>query len=250
MQVDSVGCPLEIVKDSDEDGIMDDNDKCPTMKEDMDGFEDTDGCPDLDNDQDGILDEKDKCPNDGEDFDSYKDTDGCPDVDNDGDGVPDVNDKCPGTDETFQQGTNTRETINEYKDEDGCPDKKPKKIKKGKMILRGVNFESGSAALTEESYPILDQVYESLEAYPEVKVEIRGYTDNRGSYQYNLELSQKRAEAVRQYLINRGIDPKRLIAKGYGPADPIAPNSTRAGRAQNRRIEFHRIDTADDEEEE
>lgn len=242
IQVDEDGCPIEIIKDTDEDGILDEHDKCPTMKEDMDGFEDMDGCPDLDNDQDGMLDTGDKCPNDAEDFDGYKDQDGCPDTDNDGDGLPDASDKCPGTDETAAQGTATRETHNDFKDDDGCPDTKPKEIKKGKMILRGVKFESGSAALTDDSYPILNDVYESLDAYPEVSVEIRGYTDNRGNYQYNLDLSQKRAAMVKTYLVNRGVDASRIVAKGFGPADPIASNKARAGRAQNRRIEFQRVD--------
>jgi OOP family OmpA-OmpF porin len=212
------------------------------MKEDMDGFEDMDGCPDLDNDQDGKLDEQDKCPNQAEDIDNFQDDDGCPEIDNDQDGIADANDKCPGTDATVSGGENTKETRNEFKDDDGCPDEKPKEIKKGRMILRGVNFESGSAALKDESYYILNQVFESLEAYPEVKVEIRGYTDNRGGYQYNIDLSQKRAETVMNYLVNRGIDSSRLSAKGFGPADPVASNKSRDGRAQNRRIEFHRLD--------
>jgi outer membrane protein OmpA-like peptidoglycan-associated protein len=242
VQVDENGCPLVIVKDTDEDGILDENDKCPTMKEDMDGFEDMDGCPDLDNDQDGILDANDKCPNDAEDFDGYKDQDGCVELDNDNDGIPDKTDKCPGTDDLATQGVDTKENYNSFQDEDGCPDEKPKEIQRGKMILRGVNFESGSAALTPDSYPILDQVYESMVAYPEVKVEIRGYTDNRGSYELNLDLSRRRAETVMNYLVNRGIDTGRIKAKGFGPADPIASNNTESGRAQNRRIEFQRVD--------
>jgi len=123
-------------------------------------------------------------------------------------------------------------------DEDGCPDERPIEQR---LILKGVHFESGSAALTPDSYAVLDQVVRSLMAYPEVRVEIRGYTDSVGSWEYNLKLSQKRAEAVKQYLVNSGIDPNRLVAKGYGEADPIASNKTAEGRAQNRRIEFRRL---------
>jgi OmpA-OmpF porin, OOP family len=101
--------------DSDKDGITDDKDKCPNEPEDMDGFEDTDGCPDYDNDLDGIYDSQDKCPNEAEDFDGFEDSDGCPDTDNDKDGIPDSLDKCP----------NNPETVNGYKDDDGCPDEKP-----------------------------------------------------------------------------------------------------------------------------
>lgn len=119
------GAPIGVVskkglkrlyKDNDEDAIADDEDKCPDIAEDFDGFNDEDGCPDYDNDEDGMYDTKDKCPNEAEDFDGYMDRDGCPDLDNDGDGVPDAIDKCP----------NRAETFNLYKDEDGCPDEKPK----------------------------------------------------------------------------------------------------------------------------
>ncbi len=223
------GCPDY---DNDGDGIPDDKDHCPELAEDRDGYMDADGCPDKDNDGDGIIDSKDKCPNQAEDFDGFEDEDGCPDLDNDQDGIPDDRDKCP----------NQAETMNGFEDDDGCPDEKPPIMKKGeRIILRGVHFEMGSAQLTPESYAILDTVYESLAANPEVEVEIRGYTDSVGDWNYNLRLSQKRAEVVRQYLVNRGIDPKRLRAVGYGEADPIASNATKAGRAANRRIEFVRI---------
>lgn len=257
---DDDGCPD---LDNDQDGIPDLQDKCPDLAEDIDGFEDGDGCPDLDNDQDGIPDLQDKCPNEPEDFDGeldedgcpdlvkdsdndgipddmdrcplqaedldgYQDDDGCPDLDNDLDGIPDAEDNCP----------NAPETFNGFEDDDGCPDEKPIEQK---FILKGIHFESGSAALTPDSYPILDDVVRSLLAYPEVRVEIRGYTDSVGSAEFNLGLSQRRADSVKQYLVNAGIDPARLIAKGYGEADPVASNDTPAGRAENRRIEFHRL---------
>ena len=219
--------------DNDGDGIPDSLDKCPDKAEDFDGFQDKDGCPDLDNDKDGIPDSLDKCPNKAEDFDGFQDKDGCPDLDNDKDGIPDSLDKCP----------NEPETVNGYKDDDGCPDEKPAPvIKKGaRIILKGVYFESGSASLLSDSYAVLDTVYESLAQNPEVEVEIRGYTDSIGSRAFNLRLSQKRADAVRQYLINRGIDAKRIRAIGFGEDYPIASNRTARGRSENRRIEFVRI---------
>jgi OOP family OmpA-OmpF porin len=99
-------------RDRDNDGIPDNQDRCPTAAEDRDGFEDADGCPDPDNDGDTILDKDDKCPNQAEDSDGFQDTDGCPDPDNDNDGVDDSHDQCP----------DKPETKNGYKDDDGCPD--------------------------------------------------------------------------------------------------------------------------------
>jgi len=241
-KVDDSGCPTVEFKDKDGDGLEDSKDKCPTLKEDMDGFEDMDGCPDLDNDQDGFLDTVDECPNLAEDVDSFKDKDGCPDSDNDEDGIPDKDDKCPGTDQTLRDNIESKENRNDYKDDDGCPDKKPEEIKKGgKMILKGIKFVSGSADLLEESYPNLDLAFESLDAYPKVVVEIRGYTDNTGSKEINTKISQKRAESVMRYLVNRGVDPKRMTARGYGPNNPVASNNSEEGRAANRRIEFYRV---------
>jgi outer membrane protein OmpA-like peptidoglycan-associated protein len=257
---DDDGCPD---LDNDGDGISDKDDRCPDLPEDSDGFEDHDGCPDLDNDQDGIPDSKDRCPNEPEDFDGdqdedgcpdlvkdsdadgiaddldrcplqaedvdgFQDDDGCPDPDNDLDGIPDVDDQCP----------NAPESFNGYQDEDGCPDERPIEQQ---FILRGVNFESGSAALTPDSYLVLDEVIRSLMAYPEVRVEIQGYTDSVGKASYNLELSQRRAEAVKQYLMNAGVDPARMTSRGYGEEAPIASNATPGGRAENRRIEFRRL---------
>jgi outer membrane protein OmpA-like peptidoglycan-associated protein len=108
--------------DADGDGISDDDDRCPTVAEDRDGFEDTDGCPDLDNDKDRIPDATDKCPNEAEDRDGFEDADGCPDLDNDKDGIPDATDKCP----------DKPETINDFEDEDGCPDESPPAADKDK----------------------------------------------------------------------------------------------------------------------
>jgi outer membrane protein OmpA-like peptidoglycan-associated protein len=218
--------------DNDGDGIPDTVDKAPLLAEDIDGFQDDDGVPDPDNDWDGIPDALDGAPNEPEDLDGYQDDDGIPDPDNDNDGVPDVSDKCK----------DVPETINGYRDDDGCPDEVPPPIvEKGeRIVLQGVNFELNSAELTPESYSILDNVFESLSYDPEIQVEIRGYTDNTGGLEYNMKLSQSRAETVRRYLIEKGIDSYRLKANGYGPENPIADNSLPEGRAKNRRIEFYR----------
>jgi outer membrane protein OmpA-like peptidoglycan-associated protein len=212
--------------DRDGDGILDDVDQCPDVAEDVDGFEDEDGCPDFDNDGDGIADNVDNCPDDPEDLEGFQDQDGCPDTDNDKDGILDAEDNCP----------NNPETVNGYKDTDGCPDEKPKEIKQA-LILRGVNFKTASAELLEESYYVLEKVYNSLEAYPNVRVEIAGHTDDRGSDRYNLALSYDRAKSVVNYLIMRGISPNRLIARGYGETKPRMSNDTEEGRYENRRVE-------------
>jgi outer membrane protein OmpA-like peptidoglycan-associated protein len=257
---DTDGCPD---LDNDKDGIPDATDKCPNLAEDFDGFQDEDGCPDLDNDNDGIPDVRDKCPNEPEDFDGVQDDDGCPDIvqDSDKDGIPDDKDKCPllmedfdnfqdadgcpdpdndldGIPDSLDKCPNEPETYNGYMDEDGCPDTRPIEEK---FVLRGVNFETGSASITPDSYAVLDQVVKSLKAYPEVRVEVSGYTDNVGKDDYNLALSQRRADSVKMYLVNAGIGADRIVAKGYGKANPIASNATAAGRAENRRIEFRRL---------
>ncbi len=234
--------------DNDKDGIPDGQDGAPDQPEDLDGFQDDDGVPEFDNDNDGIEDARDASPNEAEDMDGFEDEDGKPDLDNDNDGIPDLLDQCPDQPETF----------NGYLDDDGCPDTKPGQPgepgepivweetsvpEEGvSMILAGISFETGSTTLTANSIGTLDVVYESLVNHPEVLIEIRGYTDAVGSAATNLDLSQRRADAVMDYLINRGIEFNRLRAIGYGEANPIATNDTPEGRSQNRRIEFLRIE--------
>ena len=212
--------------DTDMDNIKDPMDKCPQEAEDKDNFLDDDGCPDLDNDNDGIVDAKDSCPLIAEDLDGFEDSDGCPDLDNDGDGVADVEDKCP--------------NVHGRPDNDGCP--KTKEISRGKLVLSGVSFQTGNSKLTPGSYAILDQIYESLAEWPEVRLEIQGHTDNTSNNMANLKLSQLRADAVRLYLINRGISSARLRAVGYGEEFPLEDNNTVKGREKNRRVELRRID--------
>jgi OOP family OmpA-OmpF porin len=229
-------------KDTDGDGILDKHDKCKTEPEDFDGFEDEDGCPDLDNDNDGIPDLMDQCPNEAEDFDGFEDEDGCPDLDNDGDGILDQDDMCPDEAEVF----------NDFEDEDGCPDELPveeevmveeqEQVEElevmQKIVLEGVHFALNSVKLTDASKAILDDVSMTLQKYPDVEVWIYGHTCDLGTREYNLRLSKGRAEAVYHYLVNKGIDAKRMSTKGFGFDQPIAPNDSEENRSKNRRVEF------------
>ncbi len=245
--------------DTDKDGLTDDIDKCPLQPEDRDGFEDEDGCPDLDNDKDGIPDQTDRCPNEPEDKDGWQDEDGCPDPDNDNDGIPDTTDKCK----------NEPEDVDGWQDEDGCPDtdndsdtvvdlkdKCPNEAGapdnngcpvKYKLVVvtdqkielkQMVFFATDKTKILPKSFPLLNDVAQALKDRSSIHVRIEGHTDSRGSRTHNLKLSQGRAASVRTYLIGRGIAPERMESVGYGPDKPIADNRTRAGRAENRRVEF------------
>ncbi len=153
-------------------------------------------------------------------------------ADTDGDGFMDGDDKCPLEPETF----------NGFMDDDGCPDKKPEIIfeKKSPIVLDGVNFKVGSSELTNSAKLVLDKVVRTLKDYKEMHLEISGHTDSSGSRSLNMKLSRKRAESVRRYLINQGIEEYRLRAIGLGPDHPVISNKTKEGRAKNRRIEFFR----------
>jgi OOP family OmpA-OmpF porin len=226
---DENGCPDP---DNDKDGIEDGKDSCPDAAEDMDGFEDEDGCPDTDNDKDGIEDGKDSCPDAPEDMDGFEDEDGCPDTDNDKDGVPDASDKCP----------DEAETLNGVADDDGCPDKGKSLVlvEEGQIkITQKINFKVNSAEIKgATSFKILDVVASILKMNPDIKIEVQGHTDTTGTREHNLELSQKRAESVMAYLVEKGVAADRLEAKGYGPDVPIADNATKEGKDANRRVEF------------
>jgi outer membrane protein OmpA-like peptidoglycan-associated protein len=227
---DEDGCPEGNKNDRDGDGILDDVDKCPDDPEDFDGFQDEDGCPDPDNDQDGILDVDDLCPNDPEDKDGFEDADGCPDPDNDKDRILDKDDKCP----------NEPETYNGYQDEDGCPDRGRVVVTDTSIeILDMIYFEYDKAIIKKESYPILDAVAATLQGNPSIQlIEIQGHTDERGDDAYNLDLSDRRAHSVRQYLIDKGVDEKRLTAQGYGETQPLDRSHNEKAWAKNRRVAF------------
>ena len=220
------------VADQDGDGIPDDSDRCIDEAEDIDEFQDEDGCPDLDNDEDGIPDETDQCKTEAEDIDQFEDEDGCPDPDNDKDGIPDGVDQCPLEKEIF----------NGNKDEDGCPDRGRELMvvtEDSIQLKEQIRYRRGSARIQGRgSYRILVGVLAVMKTNPGYKLSIVGYTDNRGRPGRNQRLSQARADTVRAYLLRKGIEEGRVEAIGKGVEDPIADNNTRAGRNANRRVEF------------
>jgi OmpA-OmpF porin, OOP family len=219
---DDDGCPDD---DNDADGLNDKIDKCPNDPEDRDGFEDDDGCPELDNDKDGLSDKVDTCPMDPEDKDGFEDDDGCPDRDNDKDGIPDKDDKCPN-----EPGAPP----------DGCPKKYTHVVVTEKKIelKQTVFFDTNKATIKPVSFALLDDVALALKDNPKIKVEVQGHTDSQGDDNFNLKLSQRRAESVRAYLGGKGVAGNRMVPKGYGENVPIADNRTADGRGQNRRVEF------------
>ncbi len=180
--------------------------------------------PVSDRDGDGIYDHQDQCPDKPEDFDGFQDGDGCPDPDNDGDGVPDGRDQCPDT----PKGTKV--------DSKGCA--KVVKEARPAIILKGVNFASDSAELSPRAKVILADVAKTLAQYEDIEIEVRGHTDNRNTFEYNMELSKNRAASVKTYLVEQGIDASRITTMGFGERKPIADNDTPEGMAKNRRVEL------------
>jgi OOP family OmpA-OmpF porin len=229
-------------EDPDKDGIMGEADKCPTEAEDRDGFQDEDGCPDLDNDGDGVADTADKCIGEPEDKDGFQDEDGCPELDNDNDGVPDSADRC----------ATEPESKNGYLDEDGCADEVPEKLRTLTSTPQAVAWKANTAEFAPGATKLLDEMVAVLAEVKDVKIEIGAHTEDTappkgGKFADNAALSQARAEAVRTYLVSKGIDDKRLTAKGYGDSVPLeAPQGLTgpklaAARTKNRRIELKLI---------
>src|SRR6266704_3335382 len=259
--VDATGCPV----DSDADGVPDGIDQCPGTPAGV--HVDAKGCP-VDSDGDGVPDGVDQCPNTPTGV--AVDAAGCP-LDSDKDGVPDGIDQCPNTAAgTTVDAVGCPLPVEAVKptatptppgkcppappgsqvDANGClilfapeaarsptPGAPPRPT----LVLTGVNFETGRSILTRDSYMVLDAVAASLLANPDIRIEVAGYTDSTGRKFTNLRLSQARAVAVRFYLARKGVPPLRMIAKGYGASGYIAPNNTAAGRAQNRRVELHKL---------
>ena len=184
-----------------------------------------------DPDGDGLGDKQDKCPLAREDVDRFEDEDGCPDPDNDGDGVADAVDRCP----------MRPETVNGVKDEDGCPDQGAARVSVGSQkleIAEVIRFEPNGAAIVADSEPLLKEIAATIKAHAHFKVQIEGHTDGWGNPERNVDLSERRAQAVMLFLIEQGVPAQQLSAKGYGPKQPVASNRRREGRALNRRVVF------------
>jgi outer membrane protein OmpA-like peptidoglycan-associated protein len=192
------GCP-------DTDGIQDAEDDCPEVA----GIASLNGCPDTDGD--GIQDEEDDCPN----TPGILAFNGCPDTD--GDGVKDLEDQYPDEAGTIEN--------------DGCPEI-TQEI--GKIIY----FATNDSKLNERNNQILDEVFNTLQNYSSYKVVVEGHTDSSGQASFNQALSEKRANSVMRYLIEKGMSPSRVSAKGYGETRPAVSNDTAEGRRENRRVVF------------
>lgn len=216
-KVDSTGCPL----DEDGDGVGDYKDQCPGTPAGV--KVDEKGCP-LDSDHDGVPDYKDNCPDSPAEAAGHVDSVGCP-LDTDGDGVFDYEDVCP-----------DKAGLKENK---GCPAVKASVKKLFKQALNGIQFESGNAKIKNTSYGILNQIVKVMNENPEYKLDIAGHTDNSGNSAKNQKLSEDRANAVKSYIANKGVDASRMTASGFGDSQPVASNKTKAGKALNRRVAFN-----------
>jgi OOP family OmpA-OmpF porin len=239
--------------DSDGDTIPDALDICPLEPETVNEIRDQDGCPedpavlaaereagadlvlefDGDTDGDGIADLLDACPAEPEDLDTVADTDGCPEDDADADGILDDNDKCP----------LAAEAVNGLDDADGCPEAVSESVAKVSGVVKGITFATGSAELRSSSTPVLKQVLAVLKDNPTWVARVEGHTDDTGDRDDNLDLSARRAAAVKAWLVRRGIPADRVETVGFGPDKPIQPNDADAGRAENRRVEVHYAST-------
>jgi outer membrane protein OmpA-like peptidoglycan-associated protein len=217
IKVDENGCGL----DSDKDGVIDSEDKCPDTKPGV--KVDEKGCA-SDNDADGVIDSEDKCPNTKPGI--KVDEKGCP-ADSDGDGIIDSEDKCP--------------TVKGDGNNNGCPEVKKDVAKRLQFAARGINFETGNATLKPSSYPMLDEVVAILNEYVDYDLKMGGHTDNVGNDASNLTLSQSRVDAVKSYLISKGVSDSRIVATGYGETMPIGDNATAKGKEQNRRVELQLV---------
>lgn len=235
------GCP-----DKDNDGIIDSDDTCP----DVPGLARFKGCPDSDGD--GIEDSKDKCPN-VKGLDIYQ---GCPDTD--GDGVDDINDKCVDTEKGIKvdikgcpldtDGDGIIDSKDKCPNVAGDPNFEgclaPKKVvkedvkKRLEFAARSILFESNKSVIRPKSFPMLNEVVAILKEYNDYSLRMLGHTDNSGKDDSNLVLSQARVDAVKSYLISKGVSADRLEAIGYGSSRPITTNDTPAGRTENRRVEM------------
>ena len=206
------GCP-----DSDGDGVSDNNDNCPNTP----GLKSLAGCPDADSD--GIIDGDDNCPNEA----GPSANNGCPWPDSDGDGVLDKDDQCPN-----EVGTVAN---------NGCPEVTEAVRAALNAYAKTILFDTGKSSIKEQSQGVLNDIIAILKDYSRAEFTIEGHTDSVGSESSNMKLSDARANSVMHYLIDNGIASNRLSAKGYGESNPLASNDTRAGKANNRRVEINLV---------
>ena len=220
--VDAKGCPT----DSDGDGVPDGLDQCSDTP--RGARVNASGCP-IDSDGDGVFDGLDQCPDTPKG--AVVDANGCP-KDSDGDGVADGLDKCPDT----PPGVRV--------DKDGCPievtEKETELLDTGMIRLENINFETGKSNILPESFAALDVVGQVLTKWPELRIEVGGHTDSRGSAAYNQKLSEARANAVKNYLIQKfpALKADQFTVMGYGESKPLVPNKGALNMAKNRRVEF------------
>ena len=207
------GCPIP---DTDKDGIDDEHDSCKTIP----GLARYNGCPIPDTDKDGIDDEHDSCKT----VPGLARYNGCPIPDRDGDRINDEEDKCPDAAGTAENH--------------GCPEIKKEEKEKINYVAHNILFATKSDSLTDGSFLALDDLNDLLIKHPEVHLTIEGHTDNVGTAEHNMTLSQKRADAVKNYLLKKGINEARITATGFGMDKPIGDNNTPQGKAKNRRVEL------------
>lgn len=237
------GCP-----DRDGDGVADDVDACP----DRPGPPDNKGCPWGDRDNDGVLDPDDACP----DAAGPRENKGCPYGDKDGDGLADNVDECPdqagpkenrGCPWGDRDGDGVADNVDACPDlpgpaeNKGCPKQELVEVRRdiGKIeIKEKVFFDTGRATIKSQSYLLLNQVAAVLKSNPNMHVLVEGHTDAVGGHDFNVRLSDSRADAVLRYLVQQGVEQSRLTSQGFGPDKPIDSNRTARGREKNRRVEF------------
>ncbi len=230
------GCP-----DADNDGIIDSEDACPNVA----GLATLNGCPDAD--ADGIADKDDACPN----AKGSKANKGCPDTD--GDGVVDKEDACPQVagpsankgcpwPDTDKDGVLDKDDhcidVAGPASNNGCPVITQVEVAKLEELFKTVYFDSGKSNIKNNSASLLDEAAIIITKYPTAKFSISGFADSTGSAKRNMQLTDDRANTVKNFLVSKGVSSNNLTAEGYGEANPIASNNTRAGRAENRRVEI------------